>query len=154
MSEEETDAPALEDRHFTVEEVNALIPHMEAIFERITELYEEAQGLLSQLNAKGESLEGEENDETPDDVKEKRGRVRELAEAIQEGVDEIEQPGSSVKDLSSGLVDFLSRRDGRTVYLCWHRGESECSWWHDLDSGVQGRKPIAEATEFEGTYVH
>jgi len=146
--------PSLADRHFTVDEVNVLIPHMEAIFDRIGELYEEAQSLLNELNAQGETLEGEETDDTPDDIKERRARVRELAEAIQEGVDELEEPGGSVKDLSTGLVDFLSRRDGRTVYLCWRRGETECGWWHDLDSGYQGRRPIAEAGEFEGTYVH
>jgi len=115
---------------------------------------ERSRAASSLVNAQGETLEGEETDDTPVDIKERRARVRELAEAIQEGVDELEEPGGSVKDLSSGLVDFLSRRDGRTVYLCWRRGETECGWWHDLDSGYQGRRPIAEASEFEGTYVH
>lgn len=143
-----------QERHFTVEQVNDLIPRMEAAFDRITELYEEAQGLVTELNAEGESLAEEEAEDAPADIKERRARVRELAETIQEGVDEIEGYGASVKDLSIGLVDFLSRRDGRTVYLCWRRGEAECAWWHDLDSGFQGRRPIAEPSEFEGTYLH
>jgi hypothetical protein len=31
--------------------------------------------------------------------------------------------GCVLKDPSIGLIDFLSLRKGREVYLCWHLGE-------------------------------
>jgi hypothetical protein len=28
------------------------------------------------------------------------------------------------------------------VFLCWKHGESSVSYWHDLDAGFGGRKPL------------
>ena len=50
--------------------------------------------------------------------------------------------GASLKDINSGLVDFLSRRDERDVYLCWRYGEESVSYWHGLEAGFAGRQPI------------
>jgi hypothetical protein len=33
-------------------------------------------------------------------------------------------------------------RDGREVYLCWLVGEPGIAWWHDLDAGFGGRRPL------------
>lgn len=143
------------ERYFTVAEANALIPRVEPVMERLGELYEELVGIFSELNAAG--ISPREEDQSPDDppeVQEKRSRMRKLASEIQEGIDEINGTGCIVKDVGSGLVDFLSRRGGRTVYLCWRRGEPEVAWWHDLDAGYQGRRPIDAADEFEGSYLH
>jgi hypothetical protein len=47
-----------------------------------------------------------------------------------------------LRDLDRGLIDFPAQRDGREVYLCWEEGEDEVGYWHDLDSGYGGRKPL------------
>jgi hypothetical protein len=28
--------------------------------------------------------------------------------------------------------------------LCWKFGESAIGWWHDLETGFDGRRPLAE----------
>jgi hypothetical protein len=33
-------------------------------------------------------------------------------------------------------------RDNDVVFLCWTDGEDSIQWWHPLDAGVKGRKPI------------
>lgn len=57
-------------------------------------------------------------------------------------VREIQRTGAELKDLNTGLVDFLSIRDGREVYLCWQYGEERIAYWHDLDAGFAGRQPL------------
>jgi hypothetical protein len=47
-----------------------------------------------------------------------------------------------VKDPSTGLIDFRSLRGGEEIYLCWRLGEGQIAWWHDLESGFQGRRPL------------
>ena len=33
---------------------------------------------------------------------------------------------------------------GRQVWLCWRLGEESVGWWHGLDTGFDGRRPLAE----------
>ena len=54
----------------------------------------------------------------------------------------IEEIGCEVKGIREGLVDFPSIREGKEVYLCWRMPEKEILFWHDLNSGFAGRKPL------------
>jgi len=54
----------------------------------------------------------------------------------------IEDMGCEVKGIREGLIDFPSLREGREVYLCWRMPEKEILFWHDLNAGFTGRKPI------------
>jgi hypothetical protein len=54
----------------------------------------------------------------------------------------INATGAILKDVNTGLVDFLAVRDGREVYLCWRYGEPEIQYWHELEGGFAGRQPI------------
>jgi hypothetical protein len=55
---------------------------------------------------------------------------------------EITALGGVPKDLETGLVDFPHRRQGQVVNLCWKHGEKEIRYWHGLDEGFAGRKPL------------
>lgn len=51
--------------------------------------------------------------------------------------------GVQVKDIDSGLVDFPTlRRNGEEVYLCFRLGEEKIDYWHRIDDGFPGRKPV------------
>ena len=54
----------------------------------------------------------------------------------------IEGLGIVIKDVNTGLVDFLSERDGRDVYLCWRYDEPAVAFWHELEAGFGGRQPL------------
>ena len=41
-----------------------------------------------------------------------------------------------------GSVVFRVEVDGREVFLCWEEGEDEIGFWHDLDAGYGGRRPL------------
>lgn len=61
---------------------------------------------------------------------------------LEAGIKAILALGVQIKDVDSGLVDFLGTRDGREIYLCWRYGEDDIAFWHDLDAGFAGRQPI------------
>jgi hypothetical protein len=52
--------------------------------------------------------------------------------------------GAQIKDLGTGLLDFPAQRHGRDVLLCWKHGEPSVLYWHELDAGFAGRRPISE----------
>ncbi len=57
----------------------------------------------------------------------------------------LKDKGVLVKGIDEGLVDFPHiRSDGEEVYLCWMLGENDIVWWHDLTSGIAGRRSIDE----------
>jgi len=62
--------------------------------------------------------------------------------AVKAALEQIEEAGALIKDLDIGLIDFLSRFEDRDVCLCWKLGESGIGFWHGVDEGFQGRKPI------------
>jgi len=59
-------------------------------------------------------------------------------------VSEINSCGCEIKDIESGLVDWYARVGDRDVYLCWRFGEKEVGFFHELDTGFAGRRPIAD----------
>jgi hypothetical protein len=78
-----------------------------------------------------------------------RGHVGQLrqerevsAQRLQSALDSIHEYGCLVKDLDIGLLDFPTLYRGREVYLCWRLGEEKIEFWHDVDEGFRGRKPI------------
>ena len=62
-------------------------------------------------------------------------------------IEGLEATGVSLKGLDQGLLDFPSRRFDEDVWLCWKDGETEIKFWHDMNSGFDGRKPITVSDE-------
>ena len=60
---------------------------------------------------------------------------------------ELEELGCSYKDwnFTIGLVDFPSIIDGETVMLCWRSDEPNLQYYHGVEDGFMGRKPIPDA---------
>ncbi len=68
---------------------------------------------------------------------------------LQEEINHIHQTGCLVKDLDEGIVDFPALRKGEEVYLCWKLGEERILYWHGLEEGSAGRKPLDESPSEE-----
>ena len=62
-------------------------------------------------------------------------------------IEDLESTGVSLKGLDQGLLDFPSKRFDEDVWLCWKDGETEIKFWHDMNSGFNGRKPITVSDE-------
>src|SRR5689334_13313358 len=57
-------------------------------------------------------------------------------------IEEVQETGCLIKDLDIGLLDFPTSFRGVEVYLCWRMGETAIEYWHGIDEGFRGRKPI------------
>lgn len=69
--------------------------------------------------------------------------VAALAADLEHFQEELSELGVEFKDYVQGLVDFPAERDGRVVYLCWRLGEPAVEFWHEVDAGYAGRRPLA-----------
>ena len=65
-------------------------------------------------------------------------------ERLDDLVHKVLETGVQVKDINTGLLDFPAWRVDHEVYLCWKYGEGEIGFWHEIEAGFAGRRPIAE----------
>jgi hypothetical protein len=55
----------------------------------------------------------------------------------------LQEDGVLVKGVDEGLADFPAiRENGEEVFLCWKVGEDDIYYWHTLDGGFRGRRPL------------
>lgn len=122
------------ERHFTRAEASALLPQLTT--------------LISQLRDARDELTDTETHEALSEAAPTNGggeqgrRVGIAFLEVRRLIDTVEQAGIVLRDIDRGLVDFPALIDGREVYLCWELGEEEVAYWHDLEGGYGGRKPL------------
>jgi hypothetical protein len=56
----------------------------------------------------------------------------------------VQQTGAELKGFAPLLVDFPAELAGVPVLLCWLEGDAELAWYHRLDLGFAGRRPLAD----------
>ena len=130
------------ERTFTLEEANAALDEIRPLAERMVEHRRALHGALERWNELTQRLGGNGGGISPVELREGQEAVQREAAAVAECVEAITGLGALVKDLDQGLVDFPSLRDDQTVLLCWHVGEDEIRYWHGLEEGFAGRKPL------------
>jgi len=54
----------------------------------------------------------------------------------------VQETGAQLKGFAPLLVDFPADLDGVPVLLCWLEGDRELAWYHRLDLGFPGRRPL------------
>ncbi|HWP65158.1 MAG TPA: DUF2203 domain-containing protein [Candidatus Limnocylindria bacterium] len=125
-------------RTFTLAEANAEVPRLRVLIERLQRC---ALDLARERQAWRDQHGG--TDVAPDVLLRERPAARAAADELQGVLATIESSGALLKDLELGLIDFAAEHDGRTVLLCWQYGEPEVAFWHGVDEGFAGRKPLA-----------
>ncbi len=75
---------------------------------------------------------------------EEQGRMTATVRRMEAAVRQIDAWGISLRDIGSGLVDFPALVNGRPIWLCWRLGEDDIAFWHELEAGVAGRRPLIE----------
>ena len=131
-------------RLFTQEEANAALPEVRPLVERLVEERRELTALGEELEAMQALIGGNGGSLDPSRVGELQEAVAHAAADLAGLLDRIQELGVQVKDLDRGLVDFPARHPGSgdMVLLCWELGEPEVAFWHDLETGFAGRKPL------------
>ncbi len=123
-------------RYFTLAEAEALLPELEKIYAAVAELAARAEAKAERIRA----LEGPRGDATQLAIE--RSQFQFLANSVHERLQEVVDLGAVPKGLAPALVDFPSRLGGREVYLCWKLGEERIGFYHGIEEGFAGRKPL------------
>jgi hypothetical protein len=126
-------------RRYTLVEASALIGPLGRLIE---DLRHARRTLAERERAEERSTAAGANGGGDDDAAE----FARAALVVSRGMAQIERWGVVVRDLDSGICDFLAERDGRDVWLCWRVGEERIAWWHELEAGFAGRQPLDEAS--------
>jgi len=132
-------------KYFTPREVETLIPELTQIMGRLMDAHSKLVQIRSALHEEQRRimmLGGALLDQ--DTWRARTPRLEELTREIQEGLTAIANLGGVPKDLGTGLVDFPYLMDDQEVNLCWRHGETKIRFWHGLDEGYAGRKPLLE----------
>jgi hypothetical protein len=133
-------------RYFTLQQAEKLLPEVEAAIReamsyksKYQQAEEEWQSFSNRVTMQGGMLVDHSK------VMDQKRRRDSSAQGLKEALEEIQEYGCVVKDLDIGLIDFPTLFRGEEVYLCWKLGESGIRFWHGVQEGFRGRKPIDQA---------
>jgi hypothetical protein len=132
----------VEQRYFTAEEANEALLEVRPLTEELVGHRRALVALQERQSAVTARIAGNGGNVEPHELEEVQEQLDEEVAGIARCVARIHEVGALVKDLDDGLVDFPATRDGRDVLLCWRLGEDEIGFWHGLDEGFSGRKPL------------
>ena len=124
---------------FTLKEAREVLIKIKPIVEDIREKKEELARLYEELMEQEDELE----------QMYLKTKIKELESQIKRHFARIEELGGVIKGIDPILIDFLSEHEGRYIWLCWKEGEETIMYWHELNAGFAGRRPIQELEESE-----
>lgn len=124
---------------FTLQEANALLPHLELLMDR---LQGEGMRLREHLESAARATGRAPESFGVVELARVRPETRPVLEAMRRLVGDLEACGGQFKGLDLGLVDFPAVIDGERVLLCWQYGEKEIAYYHTPEAGFAGRKAL------------
>ncbi|HEU5464784.1 MAG TPA: DUF2203 domain-containing protein [Candidatus Binatia bacterium] len=126
---------------FTVNEANELLPALRPLVEQILE------NIRRLKNASETLIRKEQLDAEAPDLMERLRQDADIARLISElqgFVDQINSHGCVCKGVEQGLIDFPCVLGSEVVFLCWQLGEPQVGYWHRIEDGFAGRKPLLD----------
>ena len=129
-------------RYFTPSEANELLVEVRPLAESLVE-HRQGMRLAAERRARLTArIAGNGGDLDPQEPGELDEQFQRESHAVTQAAEQLERLGVLVKDLDTGLVDFPALHEGEEVLLCWQLGEDEVAYWHGVDEGFAGRKPL------------
>lgn len=131
-------------RLFTVNEANELLPELRKVVEQILENIRRLKS-ASETVIRREKLDAD----APDlmDQLRRDAEVAKLIGQVQGWVEEINAHGCVCKGVEQGLIDFPCMLGSEVVFLCWQLGEPSVAYWHRIEDGFAGRKPLLDSAD-------
>lgn len=131
-------------RFYAIDEANAALPEVERILTALRDQRVELISLRDRVVAASPP-----DDETPtagaaEQIRLLRLGMQGLIDQMQAGVARLVEMDITLRDISTGLIDFPALATGRPIWLCWRLGESDIEYWHPHDEGFDARRPLSE----------
>ena len=130
-------------RLFTTREANAVLPTLQPLLRALADRHaecEQLEELLIEVGQDSGRAPARDRIELEVQLDTNLAERKRLFEALA-------RHGIEVKDPAVGLIDFYAQRGAELVYLCYKLGEPEVAYWHPLDDGYSGRKPLESEPE-------
>jgi hypothetical protein len=129
---------------FTQEEANDALEVVRPLVERLVAARRRFVHVAGRLEQVEGQVAGNGGGLDPERVNDLQQKAAEVAADVVALVSELESAGVQVKDLDQGLIDFPAHhpQSHETVLLCWQLGEHDVQYWHGLEEGFAGRKPL------------
>ena len=128
--------------YFTVAEANQKIPWLEVQLQAIVSLNETVERLRLDFDNIARNGHSNGHGDTDQIVMDNHEKIDAVMDRLRGLAEEINDSGIILKDAKLGLVDFPTLWENREVYLCWHLGEPDIQFWHEIDAGFAGRQPF------------
>ena len=129
-------------RHFTPEEANAALDEVRPLVEEMVAHRRAHVAALARQEELESHIRGNGGGIPPAELAETAAEVEREARELAHAIDAVVALGVQVKDIDEGLVDFPALRRGETVLLCWKLGEDGVGFWHTIEDGFAGRRPL------------
>ncbi len=129
-------------KRYSVDEARTLLPEVIPVLEELRSAYVELRAVQASVAAHARGASGDGNLLANPWQDKGEDRIGALSDSLQVAARKLDRWGIEIKDPEKGLIDFFHERDGRTVYLCYHLGEPDIGYWHELEAGFAGRQPL------------
>jgi hypothetical protein len=131
-------------RLFTPQDANDALAVVRPLAEQLVELRRTWRAANAKRAELGAVVQGNGGGLGTSDFAELEAELEAVGSEIERCLAQLDEAGVQVKDLDTGLLDFPARHEGREILLCWHVGEERVAYWHGIDEGFAGRKPIEQ----------
>jgi hypothetical protein len=131
-------------RYYAIDEANAALPEVERILVALRDQREELIALRDRVVAASPPDDEAPTDDAAEKIRLLRLGMQGLIDQMQAGVARLVELDITLRDISTGLIDFPALVTGRPIWLCWRLGEDDVSNWHSVDEGFDSRRPLSE----------
>ncbi|MBA3796237.1 MAG: DUF2203 domain-containing protein [Chloroflexi bacterium] len=128
-------------RYYALDAANARLDELRPLLERLRDdrdIVAQAQRDLSRFR------ESNGSDDHALELQERQAQIGAVVKRMQQTVAHIDSWGITLRDISTGLIDFPALAAGRPIWLCWRLGESDIAWWHEVSDGFGGRRALSD----------
>ena len=127
-------------RVVTIDEARNELPMAIRLLNNLQSLQDQAHDLTEELEILVEALPPHH-----EHVAEVADQLGNLVKEWQGSGDRLESTGANIAGFNPGHLDWHGVVDGHLVLYSWCEGEDDIEWWHPMDTGINGRRPLVEA---------
>lgn len=127
-------------KYFSLEQAIRTLPEVEPVLLSLRDLQTRALQTKERVDLLWQRLEAGER--VLDEIASLQSRLDADVTEMRSLVERLETLGVILRDVGSGLIDFPAIASEKEFYLCWRLGEDGIQFWHSVDEGFGGRKPL------------
>ena len=110
-------------RFYAIDEANASLPEVERILAALRDQREELIALRDRVVAASPPDDEAPTADVAEQIRLLRLGMQGLIDQMQAGVARLVEMDITLRDISTGLIDYPALVSGRPIWLCWRLGE-------------------------------